>query len=202
MCACGARYYVHSDARRSSGDSYYCASKFKGGKGCGSKRLHRIAVDAAIEQVVSERLTDARFLADVFAQVPQPKAPDLYARDRELAKLAARRQKWIDEYDEDRITKPEFHQKMEAVEKATREVEARIPMIAPPALDLRAAVAGLSRWALYFPTITCFATKRKELKRVVRRIPVIDGHIPSLVVSGAYLGDPAHTKLTPSSSAW
>jgi hypothetical protein len=50
-------------------------------------------VDRAIERLVSDYLLDAAFLRSVFARrEPEPK-PDLAERERELAKLAARRRK-------------------------------------------------------------------------------------------------------------
>jgi DNA invertase Pin-like site-specific DNA recombinase len=194
VCACGKPYYVQCDTRRGSHDRYYCAS-LHGGPRCGASQLRRLVVDAVIERLVAEHLTDAAFLAKVFARVKQPPVPDIHARERQLAELAARRQKWIDEYDEDRITKEEFHRKMEAVTKATRAVEASIPVVTPPpVLDVRAVVTGLVEWALQFPHITDFLTKRSELKRVVRRIPVIGGHVPSFDLSGAFLGEFRHMK--------
>jgi DNA invertase Pin-like site-specific DNA recombinase len=193
FCDCGRRYYSHCDTRRGQHDEYYCSSKHPRGPGCGSARLRREIVDRAIERIVSERLTDVTFLAKVFARVERPVAPDLDKRERELARLAARRQKWITQFDSDRITQKEFEEKMDAVQKATREVEAQMPVAPPPALNQRAAVAGLVRWALRFPKIDDFNQKRTELRRVVRRIPVIDGAAPSFEVCGSFLGEFAHT---------
>jgi DNA invertase Pin-like site-specific DNA recombinase len=202
VCECGAKYYFHCDTRRFNHDSYYCSSKFKGGRGCGAAWLRRTIVDRVIEQIVSERLTDAAFLAKVFARVERPAAPDLGKRERELAKLAARRKKWIDQFDADRITQREFEEKMDAVEKATREVEAQMPIAPPPALDQRAAILGLTRWAARFHKIADFNQKRTELKRVIRQIPVIDGAAPSFEVCGSFLGDFAHTNFGQPSSRW
>ena len=91
VCECGAKYYFHGDARRGGHDSYFCSSKFKGGPGCGAAWLRRTIVDRVIERIVSERMTDAAFLAKTFARVERPAAPDLDKRERELARLAARR---------------------------------------------------------------------------------------------------------------
>ena len=121
---CGKRYYFHSDPRRGSQDTYYCSSKFPKGPGCGGKRLRRIDVDAAILHIVEKRLLDEKFLVGVFGRLKQAPPPDLGSRERELAKLAARRRKWIDQFDDDRITKKEFAEKMDAVARATAEVEA------------------------------------------------------------------------------
>ena len=79
------------------------------------------------------------------------------------------------------------------MEKAKREVEAMMPVAPPTAVDQRAAILGLTRWAARFPKITDFNQKRTELKRVVRRIPVIDGAAPSFEVCGSFLSDFAHT---------
>jgi hypothetical protein len=112
FCQCGAKHYTHSDTRRGGHDVYFCSSRFKG-KGCGAAPLRREIVDRAIERIVSESLTDAAFLAKVFARVERAPAPDPGNRERELAKLATRRQKWIEQYDADRISRKEFEDKMD-----------------------------------------------------------------------------------------
>jgi hypothetical protein len=61
-----------------------------------------------------------------------------------------------------------------------------MPVTPPPALDQRAVVVGLVRWALRFAKIADFEQKRAELRRVVRRIPVIGGAAPSFDVCGAF----------------
>jgi DNA invertase Pin-like site-specific DNA recombinase len=192
FCECGAKYYFHGDRRRGGHDSYFCSSKFRGA-GCGAAWLRRDVVDPALERMVSEHLTNAAFLAKVFARVERPAAPDLHKRERELAKLAARRQKWIKQFDADRINQKEFEQKMDAVKAATHEIEAQMPVAMPPALDQRAVVAGLVRWALRFPKLTDFEQKRTELRRVIRRIPVIAGTAPAFEVCGSFLGEFTHT---------
>ena len=74
-----------------------------------------------------------------------------------------------------------------------REVQARLPLFPPPALDQDAAVRAVVDWALEFPGFT-FEEKREALKRVIRRIPVVQGHIPEVLISGAFLADAAPTK--------
>jgi hypothetical protein len=104
VCQCGLKYYSHCDTRRGQHDSYLCASRHKGGKGCGAPYLWREVVDAAIMQTVEDHLTDAKFLAAVFRRLKETPQPDTRAdREKELAKLAVRRRKWIEQYDADRI---------------------------------------------------------------------------------------------------
>jgi DNA invertase Pin-like site-specific DNA recombinase len=135
VCTCGRLYYFHSDTRRGYHDAYFCASQSPKGRGCGARRLRRDIVDAAIVRIVEEYMTDAKFLAAVLRRVKETPQQDTRAeREKELAKLAARRKKWIEQYDEDRINKAEFEQKMDAVTKAVRQIEATMPAAPPPAV--------------------------------------------------------------------
>jgi DNA invertase Pin-like site-specific DNA recombinase len=192
---CGRKYYFHCDVRRGQHDEYLCASRHQGGPGCGAARLRRVLVDEAILQITETYLMDAKFLADVFRRIEQVPAPDHTAqRTRELAKLAARRRKWIVEYDEDRITKREFDERMAAIQKTTHEVEAKMPAAPPPAVDYRAVIAGLAR-VLARLRRQPFAEQRKIVKDVIRSLPVVDGHVSEVVLSGSFLGRFTHTKI-------
>ena len=188
-CQCGKKYYIHSDTRRGPHDEYMCSTRHRGGPGCGARRLKRMGVDAAIETLVAGYLSDPRFLAAVFARVKQEPKPDLEARERELARLAARRARLLDALEDGTITKAEFAARAAKLQDATREVEARMPTAAPPAVDVRAVVAGLVRWALRFPKIADFEEKRTELKRVVRSTTVVDEALAEFAVSGAAMGE-------------
>jgi site-specific DNA recombinase len=202
VCGCGKRYYQHNDVRRGHHDEYYCSSKFPKGPGCGSAHLRRDVVDAAIRRIIEAHMTNAKFLAAVFRRIEQKPTPDTRAeRERELVRLAARRQKWIEAYDEGTITKPEFAERMSVIEKAVHEVEAKMPAAPPPVVDSRAVVAGLVRALARFDKQP-FLEQRAMLKRVVRGFRVIDGTIPEMTISGAFLGELSHTKSAPPSSAW
>jgi DNA invertase Pin-like site-specific DNA recombinase len=194
FCQCGRRFYNHCDPRRGQHDTYYCSSRHPRGKGCGAAYLWREIVDAAIVEIVEEHMTDAKFLAAVFRRLKEAPQPDTRAeREKELAKLAARRKKWIEQYDEDRITKQEFEQKMEAVARAAREIEGTLPVAPPPLPDYRAVIAGLVRDLARFRTWP-FLEQRATLKRIVRRLPVVDSTFTEVTVSGAYLAEAAYTK--------
>jgi hypothetical protein len=49
-------------------------------------------------------------------ETPQPDSRE--QREKELAKLAARRKRWLDAYDEERISKQEFNERMDKVAAA------------------------------------------------------------------------------------
>jgi DNA invertase Pin-like site-specific DNA recombinase len=203
ICECGRPYYHHCDTRRGQHDEYYCASRFNGGPGCGACRLRRIAVDAAIVRITEDYMMDAKFLAAVLRRVKETPQQDTRAeREQELGRLEARRRRWMDAYDEERITKPEFDEKMDKVNAAIRALEISMPVMPPPpVLDTRAVVAGLVRVLARFRTWP-FAEQRAMLRRAVRSIQVVDGTIPEFTLSGAFLGKLAHTKLAQGSSAW
>jgi DNA invertase Pin-like site-specific DNA recombinase len=187
ICECQRAYYVQPETGRGRHDHYFCSSRLYPPR-CGARQLRRAIVDGIIERLVVEHLTDARFLAGLLAQVEEPTVPHADDREKELAKLAARRKKWILEFDQDHITKQEFEERMDALKKAVREVEARIPVVSRRSLDQRAVVDGVVDWALDFGKIPDFEEKRRELKRVVKKIQVLDGHIATFDVSGAFLG--------------
>src|SRR5262249_19390289 len=74
FCECGKKCYNHNDPRRGQHDTYYCASRVRGG-GCGRRSLRRELVDAAAEQIVCEYMTSPAFLKGVLSQVSQPPHP-------------------------------------------------------------------------------------------------------------------------------
>jgi DNA invertase Pin-like site-specific DNA recombinase len=192
VCECGRKFYTNPN--RKGFDNYFCSSKHPSGPGCGAARLHRRVVDEAIVRIAEEYMTDPKFLSGVFRRIDQvPATGTAENRAKELAKLAARRQKWIEQYDADRISKTEFEQKMDAVEKAKREVEAEMPSAPPPALDHRAVIAGLVRALARFRTWP-FAEQHAMLKRVVRGFRVLDSAITEFTFSGAFLGELSVTK--------
>jgi hypothetical protein len=194
LCQCGRKYYTHSDRRRGQYDDYFCASQYPSGPGCGAVRLRRVIVDEAILRITEVPLTNMKFLADVFRHIEQAPVPDnAEKRKRELAKQATRRQKWILEYDEDRITKREFDERMAAIEKAVHEVETKMPAVPPPAVDFRAVIARLPLILARLRTKP-FAEQRQIVKYVISYIPVEDGHVSEVVLSGAFLGQFIHTK--------
>lgn len=155
-------------------------------------RLKREVVDAALLRIVDDYMTDPKFLAAVLARQKQAPSHDLGKRERELAKLAARRKKWIESYDEDRITKKEFDERMDAVAKATREVEATIPTAPPAVPDSRAVIAGLVRVLARLGSKP-FAEQRAILKRVIHSVCVVDATIPNFTLSGSFLGEFSRT---------
>jgi site-specific DNA recombinase len=193
VCECQRRYYTHCDPRRGQHDTYYCASRHPRGKGCGAAHLWRELVDAAIVEIVEERMMDAKFLASVFRRLQETPASDTRAeREKELAKLDARRKRWMDAYDEERIDKREFNERMDKVNAAIRQIEATMPVAPPPVVDDRAVIAGLARTLARFRTWP-FLEQRSTLKRVVRGFQVVDGTIPAFTLSGAFLGELSHT---------
>jgi hypothetical protein len=203
VCQCGRLYYAHADTRRGQHDDYFCGSSHRGGKRCGSARLRRLVVDAAIVEIVEKHLTDPKLLAEGFRRLKETPLADTRAeRERELAKLAARRQKWIEQYDQDHITRVEFEQKMDAVTKAVREVEARMPVAPPaPVLDIRAVVPALVQTLARFHKLP-FLEQRATLQRVLKPIRVMDGAIAEVTLAGSYVGELAHTTSAQPYSAW
>jgi DNA invertase Pin-like site-specific DNA recombinase len=193
-CQCGRRYYIHCDQRKGKHDEYYCASRFHGGQGCGAKRLSRAVVDPEIVRLVREYLTSSRFLTPIFRRIAEAPRRDTRAeRESELAKLEARRTKWIEQYDEDRITKAQFNERMDKVNAALRDVEASMPLEAPPVPDWRSVATGIPRAFANFETQP-FESQRETLKNAFKSLPVRDDAIAEVTISGAFLAEMAGTK--------
>jgi DNA invertase Pin-like site-specific DNA recombinase len=195
ICTCGQRYYTHGDVRRGQHDTYYCASRFPRGKGCGAALLWRETVDAAIVEIVEEYMTDAKFLTAIFRRIEQKPRPDNTAkREAESSRLKAKRARLVDALEDGLIDKAEFTIRAEKIQTAMREIEATMPAaLQPPVLDYRAVVAGLVRALARFRTWP-FAEQRTTLKRVVRSFQVVDDAIPDVTLQGGFLGEIAYTK--------
>ena len=139
----------------------------------------------------------------MFTGLKQSQQPaDSGKREKELSKLAAKRERIIDAYEDGRLTKQEFARRIDAIAEAQRDVEARMPAAAPPAIDERRLIAGLTRWfaPARFGRLP-FEQQRAELKRVVRQLSVTDGAIDQVTASGAFLQEYAHTNLEPRSTS-
>jgi hypothetical protein len=142
-CQCTRRYYTHGDIRPGYHGAYVCSSRYPKGPGCGSARLWREVVDPAIIEIVEQHVTNQKFLQAIFERVEKTPAPaPRVEREKELVKLAARRKKWMDAYDEDRISREEFNQRVDKVAAAMRTLEAAPP--APP-VNIRTVITGLAR---------------------------------------------------------
>jgi hypothetical protein len=189
---CGGRLYCHGHSRRR--DVYYCKSKFYGGPGCGAKRLQRVRVDAALIEIVEQYLTNPKFLMMVLERAQQPPARDTRATyEVELSKLKAKQNRLLDALEDGTIPKSVYVGRVAAIETAIR----ALPVPAPPApqLDPRAIVARLVRTFSRFARLP-FAEQRATLQRVLVRVPIADGAISDVTLSGAFLGQLAYTKLS------
>jgi DNA invertase Pin-like site-specific DNA recombinase len=194
ICACGRKFYNHCDRRPGRHDYYYCGSRHPRGNGCGAATLWREVVDAAVMQIIEERLTDAKFLTGVFRQIEQKPACDNAAkREAELSRLKAKRMRLLDALEDGLIDKAEFSIRAERIQTAMRKVEALMPAVSPPPFEARAVVAGLVRSLAFFRKWP-FTKQRATLKRVVRSLPVTDDTFTEVAVSGAFLGELACTK--------
>jgi hypothetical protein len=202
VCECGQPYYFHGDKRRGQHDEYYCATRHRGGKGCGATRLRRLAVDAAICDIVETHMTDARLLADAFGRQAIAPGPDPRAAcEKELAKLERERNRWMDAYAEERIGKRHFDDRMDRINRRVREIERVMPLASPPpSLDARIVLAALVRIFGRFGKLP-FLEQRDTLKRVVRRFPVVDRAIAGFALAGPFLAE-VHTKPATPYSAW
>jgi DNA invertase Pin-like site-specific DNA recombinase len=189
VCSCGKKYYLCAEFRRGQHDMYFCASRRR----CSARRLRRDAVDAALVELIETYVSNAKLLKAVFERIePTPKTDTRQEREQELAKHEARRQKWIEQYDEDRITKQEFQQKMDKENAAIHAIRASMPAAPPPALDYRAVIPALVQVLARF-RFASFADQRALLRRVVRSVRVVDNAIADVTLSGAFLGEMAHS---------
>jgi DNA invertase Pin-like site-specific DNA recombinase len=190
-CSCGQPMYTHYGGRGAHLDTYFCKSRYPKGKGCGARRIKRVDVDAAIEQMVS-RLADAEFMIGVLkvAMSLQEAASDpaRVERERALAKLANGRAELLKALRGGDITRDEFKAEAEAVEREVRALEAQLPAPAPR-LDAKEMVDLISRAFVEFQFLT-FTQKRALLRGAVKKM-VLDSHarvITTVTLSGGYLG--------------
>ena len=72
----------------------------------------------------------------------------------------------MDAYDEERITKQEFGERMDKVNAEIRALEVSMPVAPPPLPDYSAVTAGLVETLASFRTLP-FLEQRTALKRIV-----------------------------------
>jgi DNA invertase Pin-like site-specific DNA recombinase len=189
QCQCTHLYYIHSDVRRGQHDDYFCGSGHRG-KGCGAARLRRLVVDPAITRLVEEHLTDPTVLIAGFRRLKEtPQADTRLERERELAKLAARKKRVIDMHEKGDIDEQDYDERIDAIKKAIHEVEARLPVVSAPAPvpDLQDVIKGMVSALARFHKLP-FEQQRATLRRLLKPILVVDGAIAEVTLAGAYLG--------------
>jgi DNA invertase Pin-like site-specific DNA recombinase len=191
-CNCGRPYYIKSNSRGDQAtqqEHYVCSSRHpKYGPFCGARSPQRAAVDAVIVGIVKNTLRDPALLLRIVELSERQKeaATDVAKLEQELVKLEARRQRWIDQFDKDRITEREFEQKMDAVAQAKRGIEALLPAKAP-ALDAKRLVKAIVKYFASFEHRP-FEEQRQILRVAFKKFIVENGTIPAATLNGGFLG--------------
>jgi hypothetical protein len=119
--------------------------------------------------------------------------------ERELAKLEAKRERYLEQNADGFISRDALRDKLRAVDQ---ELEARRALARParPAVETRKLVEGIVRSFSRFP-YRPFEDRRELLRQAVTEIVVESGAIPRLTLSGGFLGDITGVKAVPRSSA-
>jgi len=189
FCGCGAALDNHYGGRGEHLDVYRCSSARRAVK-CGARSVHRSDFDAALETLMSKKLTDAAFIGEVLDGIREAAdaAPDPARRKVEaaVAKYETGRQNLIGALGDGEITRAEFKVKMAALDANRAALLAALPAPAPK-MDEAEIAEVLAAAFIGFATAE-FADKRNLLRRAVRKIVLTDGAIAELTISGGFLG--------------
>lgn len=191
-CACGAlMYFRYGSNGRSHLDRYFCSSQYPHGPGCGAPSIRRNELDPAIEQMISKRMLNVKFMTKILesatAQKPAPD-PVRLAIDKARADLEAGRKELLEMVRHHEITRKEFQEQIGLLETELRQHEALLPT-APPKFNAREFLQGIANTFAIFSRLP-FLQKREILKGAVKRI-VTDTRARTLVsitLSGGYMG--------------
>jgi DNA invertase Pin-like site-specific DNA recombinase len=190
-CACGRSIYVRYGVPGHGRDSYYCASRYRGGKGCGLANLYRTELDEAVQRMFTSRTFRLQFIAAIHgrqdAMRQRAADPGRPQREAALAKLATRRENLLDMREAGEVTREEYKARMAKIEQEKRELEAMVPPppVAYDAHRLVKAIAGAFRGFAKLP----FAAQRELLRRAVGEITIQNRSIITITFRGGFLGE-------------
>ena len=193
-CQCGRLIYNRYGGRGTHLDSYYCSSSARGGQRCGMSSIRRDKLDRAIVRLVTERLLDLAFLRTILAAVVKKAAQPVDAagakREAQLAKLEKGPKELIAAMGKGDITRTEFKEAADVIDREIREFKAMLPLPPVPDADAGVYLEAITRAFAEFGLLP-FAEQREILRRSVKEI-VIDGRrtpaIPSITLNGGFLG--------------
>jgi DNA invertase Pin-like site-specific DNA recombinase len=186
-CVCGQALYGRYGSRGPHLDVYACKTQFKGGAGCGMKKVKRTEMDAAIETMITVNLLTANYVIETVELVAEPAAADPGRAQREAALAAVRkaRANLLDLRLTGDITKERFVARDRELETEERSLQTLLPMPKPKAkpVDLGAQIAQVFAEFAFLS----FPKKRSLLHRAVKEI-MLDGRtIPSVTLRGGFL---------------
>jgi hypothetical protein len=193
-CPCGDPLYTRYGGRGSHLDAYHCASTLKGAGGCGVRSFRRDPVDQTIRHIITERLLDLAFLRGMLAAVvkkaKQPTDAGRAKREAALAKLEKGRKELVLSMAKGDITRTEFKEDAEVIDREIRDLKAMLPALPVPDADAKHYLEAITHAFAEFGLLP-FAEQREILRRAIKEI-VIDGRqspsIPSLTLNGGFLG--------------
>ncbi|MGA7239447.1 MAG: recombinase family protein [Bryobacteraceae bacterium] len=203
LCSCGKIYYTKASGRSDrtrQQEHYICRSKYPGyGPKCAGRSLQRKAVDAAVTEIVKDAFRDPALLLRMVELSGQrvEAAADTGKLQAQLARLEAKRQRFIDAYGEGDITKAEFQKRLDGIEADKRNFEAMLPAQAP-ALDAGRLVKAVVKYFTGFEHRP-FGEQRQILRTAFKEFTVENGAITVATCNGDFLGSMDGAKVSPCS---
>ena len=191
-CSCGQPMYGKFGGRGAHLDVYRCATlERKGLTPCGAKAARRECVDAVLEEIVAERLTDKAFLLKILSAVRETrKAEPAKAKRADAAKATfeRKRKKALDLHFDGDITKKELKERVAAFERERDAVLATLPGVGEAKSgDERAVVTAIVEYFAAFATADA-KEKRALFQRAVREVVISMDGIPSITINGGMIG--------------
>ncbi|MGH9644468.1 MAG: recombinase family protein [Terriglobales bacterium] len=178
-CAeCGDRLYTHF--RRD--DYYICKSRRRTG-GCSTVYMRRDRIEPTLDSLISGRLTDESFLANIHAEWLKASAAEPRSPERTRARIASldrKRQRVIDAFCSGYIGKNECDTRMAAIDAertaATREMLSSSAAV-PDVESLAAIFEPFKSWKFLK-----FAQKRQLLAAVIPQIRVANYRVTGVEI--------------------
>jgi hypothetical protein len=201
-CSCRNPLYQHGENRKRRGycDYYYCAGrKWKSdapkGADCNVRTILRDLLDATVEHMVTKYLLDVKVFRKILeAAMAKADMPDTSAEklQREVERLEAKRKRLVDVAVDGLLTKEDFAQRLQTLDREIREVRALLPGKRSAEWDVWRVAAHIAAAFAEFRFLS-FVDKRNLLRRAVKEIVVKDSALIALTISGVFLADHTNT---------
>jgi hypothetical protein len=189
------------DRRNGQHDNYYCGSRQRGQSCCLFQTTRRIALDAAIEELIIKCLLDRQWLQRIFDRLRNESRSTASAAERrkaqeKLAALQRQLENLIDLRIEEKITQKQFDARKPSLEAAIKKAEIAVPpeVVEPDYKILAAEIVCALREFETYP----FTKKRKLLRRAVKSIVVSGSAIVKITLNSRFL----HGEKTIGRSRW
>lgn len=178
-CHCGKPFFTKTDYRPHQHHTYYCASRYPKGPGCGTESLRQKVVDDGIIDLVDYYLLHPKRVYDIAAaslKLMGSQNNGAAAKlEREMAKLDGKRKRFIEMRGDAVISREELAVRLAGLDRERDSLRALLPQEAPT-IEPKRLAEMIGKHLAKFPYLE-LPKQRVKLREFVKEFSVHDGVI-------------------------